>query len=515
MRLYLIAPAARSADDDTLENTLAGTKTRYALSAAAGIASVASFFPDEVDLVLCDEVIDRVDFDDPADVIGLSVNVSQMARGIEIAREFRKRGRRVIIGGAHVSLAPDLFEGEADCLVIGEFEPIAAQVVGDLLSGTLKPVYRGGQADMAKLPMPRWDLYPNHKTLAGVVQTSRGCPFDCNFCDVIQYVGRKQRHKPPKAVIAEAEQLYDLGYRHIMLSDDNFTVYRRRSLELLEALAAWNAGRDRGSVVFSTQLSIDLARSPDLLAACNRAGLRYVFIGLETDDEAALEASRKRQNMRIDPREECRRIVAAGLSIRAGLIVGFDSDDLSCFERQFRFAQSLPIVGFNVSALTAPIATPLYDEMKKAGRIVEGAGQGLGAGMASLTNFLPAQMTREQLAEGRRWLKHSLLEADNTIARFEHLAAILGPPDPALRSVQRGGLAGNPLLELMQALRGNKEARRVIDAVFDLIATRPEIQDDLSSQLMLHLNELRKHADRAAAPKDRPNRSEAYDQLAV
>src|SRR5262249_30398477 len=161
------------------------------------------------------EAVTPVDFGLDVDVVGVTANVSQALRAIDIARAFRTRGKPVILGGPHVSLAPELFADAADSLVVGEFEPIAADVLADLRRGTLKPRYQGAAADLGTSPVPRWDLYPNDCALVGVVQTSRGCPFECHFCDVIQYLGRNQRHKTDAQVIAEVQQLYDLGYNFI------------------------------------------------------------------------------------------------------------------------------------------------------------------------------------------------------------------------------------------------------------------------------------------------------------
>ena len=487
-----------SADGEAADNTLFATGNRYVLAASAGIASVAAWFPEDTDTRLCEEIVEPVNFDDPAGVVGISINVSQMTRGLEIAREFLRRGRRVVLGGPHVSLAPELFEGEGDCLVIGEIEPVAQQFVADALHGTLAPVYKGGKADMNQMPSPRWDLYPNHLALAASVQTSRGCPFECNFCDVIQYVGRKQRHKSAENVISECQQLYDLGYREIFFSDDNFTVYRRRSQELLQHLAAWNNGRDYGAVTFSTQVSVDLARDPELLEACSQAGLRYVLVGLETSDEEALKASKKRQNLKVDLRRECETITRAGLTIRAGLIVGFDTDDASCFERQFHFAQSLPVVGHHLSVLVAPIATPLYSELERAGRIVESRDYVTNVAMTKLTNFLPARMSRAELAEGYIWLRRALLDPQATIQRFETYARTLGADGRNYIAPRRANRQASPMLDLIKFMVRAPGARQVIMAVREMAAERREIEADIVSQLALYLSEYRQLQDPSA-----------------
>ncbi len=489
MRVYLIAPKPDfdSEEKNTVLNTI-GFKTPQVMVAAASVASIAAWFPKETDLRLCDELIDPVDFDDPADVIGISINVAQVKRGLELAALFRAQGKTVVLGGAHVSLAPHIFEGHADCLIKGEFEPVAQAFMDDLFGDGLKPSYSGGKADMSTQPIPRWDLYPNHRALSGVVQTSRGCPFSCNFCDVIQYLGRVQRHKPDENVIAEIQVLYDHGYREIQLSDDNFTVYRSRAKQLLRAIAVWNSAPGRETVGFNTQLSVDVARDPEVLELCNKAGLRRAFIGLETDNEDALKDSGKRQNMKVNLIEETTKILHGGVALRSGLIVGFDHDTLACFERQFSFAQALPIVGYNVTVLVAPYSTPLYDEMKAAGRLIEDGDDVLAVGGDSITNIAPANMTRAQLAEGRDWLKSSILAPENAAIRFEHFArALASPVLPPLKV--RATNAHHPFMELIALLASDKQARRLIDLVRDLERTRPEIGPDLMAALANYLNE--------------------------
>ncbi|MBL3585129.1 B12-binding domain-containing radical SAM protein [Rhodovulum sulfidophilum] len=498
MRIYLIAPAPDDKTDTAAETGMTGVKTPFTLSAAAGIVSVAAWLPRGTDIRICDEVVQEVDLGAEIDPVGLSINVSQLVRGLDLARAFRRRGVPVVLGGAHVSLVPEIFRGRADCLVIGGFETAAPDVAADLPAGALKPEYRCGKADMAAMPLPRRDLYPNDRVIAGVVQTSRGCPFDGTFCDVIQYVGRKQRHKPPEKVLAEPDQLYRLGYREVSLSDDNFAVSRKRTRALLEALIGCNGSAGRDPVRFSPQISIDA----DLLALCNRAGLRQVVVGLETSAPAALAEANKRQNLHVGLIGKCRKLVAAGLTIRGGLIAGFDHDDLGCFERQFAFAQALPVDGFNVSAPVAPYATPLYAEMKRAGRIADADTHRGSAAGARLTNMLPAQMTREELAEGRALLKAALLAPDAALVRFEAYARTLAPPsqDMGRTAWVKPGARRHPLHELLPLMMKEKGTRRVILAVREMIAERPETGYDLTSTLTLYLSECARAANRAEAP---------------
>lgn len=489
MNVYLISPAPEFGRDTLISDASLNLDERFTLMAAAGIVTVAAFFDPDVKITLCDELIDDVDFTHSAQTICISMNVSQARRGIEIARKFKALGRTVVMGGAHVSLAPEVFDGEADCLVIGEFETTAEEFMRDFRNGALKPRYVGGKADMALSPLPRWDLYRNDRVVAGVIQTSRGCPFECHFCDVIQYLGRTQRHKPPARVIAESQLLYNHGYRNISLSDDNFTVYRKRTRELLDVLAEWNGRDGRDPVQFSTQASIDIARDQGIMDLCNDAGVRDIFIGIETNSDEALKESKKRQNLKQDLVAQTRSVVKSGIVVSSGMMIGFDSDDLGCFERQFEFGMALPVVTIRVTVLVAPVATPLYAAMKAEGRLIEDSNDISFAGTDCWTNIVPRNMTRKQLAEGAVWLVDALFEPDNVIKRFEHVAALLKPAPEHLRRRSGAKIAGSGvMLKLMRSGAKDPNARRVIDAVNELTNARPEIAWDLSPVLAKYLN---------------------------
>ena len=417
-------------------------------------ATVAAFVPDDLDVAIHDESLAELDYKCDAECIAITANVSQARRAIEIATEFRRHGKIVIMGGPHVSLAPHLFEECADSLVVGELEGIAAEVFHDLKHGTLKPRYDGSRPDLATSPIPRWDLYPRDSAMMGVVQTSRGCPFECSFCDVIQYLGRNQRHKPIENVIAEMQALYELGFAMVSLADDNLTVYRKHARALLEAIANWNGADGRDPITFNTQVSIDLARDKALADLCVDAGLTTVFIGIESGAAEALTEAQKRQNLRIDIRQQCENLVSAGLQIQAGLIVGFDSDDISVFERQFEFAMSLPVPVYNVSVLVAPVATPLFAKMKAEGRIFDDphiAEMPVG-GLAS--NFRLAQISEDELEIGTRWLTSRLLAPENFIKRLRYTCSVIGPTRWAREGRQRRAPSNKVQVAMANNMRG-------------------------------------------------------------
>jgi radical SAM superfamily enzyme YgiQ (UPF0313 family) len=486
IRFLLISPSPPWDADFAGLKELDGTAVTRVPPTA--IATVAAFAPQGIAIVLQDETLTPIDFDAEADFIGITANVSQLARAKWIAEGFRRKGRKVIIGGPHITLDPLAFEGLCDVAVTGEFEGVAEAFYTDMLKGELKPSYAGGRPDLSTSPVPAWDLYDNDRALIGIAQTSRGCPFECNFCDVIQYVGRVQRHKTNEQVIAEVQKLYDVGYNRIFLADDNFTVYRKRAASLLEALAAWNGSDGRGYVTFHTQVSIDIAADDRMLDLCAEAGLTNLFIGIETVNEESLKESLKRQNVSVDVKARMDNVVAHGLEPVAGLMVGFDADSRRIFEQQYEFAMRLPIGTFKVSSLSAPVGTPLYEDMLKAGRIVTDEDRVQYQAGDQITNIHPAQMTREDLYVGTRWLISRLNEPQAFWTRLQAMAALLRPSPLPARSHPHDppGRARSKRLfmEMMTGMRRRDPAvARVLEQAADLMRERPEIRETLSDVL--------------------------------
>ncbi|HEX3743871.1 MAG TPA: radical SAM protein [Bryobacteraceae bacterium] len=388
---------------------------RAVLLADMALPTVAAMAPADFHVTLCDEGISEADLDTPADFVGITGKISQETRMIELAREFRRRGKVVIIGGPYASLSPHRLRAECDILVRGEMEGIAEQFFADLRSGTWQREYTGDKPDLSLSPIPRWDLYPNGRALSGMLQTSRGCPFECEFCDVIQYLGRKQRHKVPAQVLAELDELYRYNYRFVFLADDNFTVYPARTKELLAAIREWNDARTAGRVSFSTQVSIDCTRDPEMLRLCSEAGLVNVFVGIETPSADSLKETKKRQNIGIDMAGRIARFCEHGILVSGGMMLGFDADTTDIFTQQYEFGMSLAVPKFTVTPLSAPMATPLYSRLLAENRIVD-AGSEAPAAFPWTTNIVPKQMTRGELIDGTRWLCNRLYRP----VAFEH-----------------------------------------------------------------------------------------------
>lgn len=424
--LYLINPAPDISTYFGAE-VYGGRGLRAAtLMADLALPTLAALAEPHLRVQLCDETMESVDFDVAADYVGLTGKVSQRGRMRIIAEEFRRRGVPVIIGGPYASLDPEWVRPHCDVLVRGEIEEIAGELFSELADGTFRSEYVGGRADMALTPVPRWDLYRNDRASMGTVQTSRGCPFECEFCDVIQYLGRKQRHKPIPAVLAELDVLYEHGYRRVFIADDNFTASRARARELLESLARWNDRRPTGRVNFYTQVSIDAARDDDLLRLCAAAGLTHVFIGIETPNEESLREAHKRQNLRVDLADQVQRFLTHGIAVTAGMIVGFDADDVGIFVRQYEFAMRTAIPVFSLGALVAPVATPLHARLSEAGRLIADSVEV--AAMPWSTNIIPARMSHAQLLAGLRWLCNKLYDpaafGERVLRQIEFLGVV-------------------------------------------------------------------------------------------
>ena len=387
--------------------------------------TLAAMASDYFDITICEQSVTPVDFDTPADIIAITGKGSQYDAMVSIADKFLTLGKVVVIGGPLASLAPELLRAHCNVLVIGEIEEISDQIFSDLQSGCELEEYTGTKPNLALTPIPRWDLYPHDKALTGAVQTTRGCPFSCEFCDVIQYVGRNQRAKPIENVLAELDLLHKLGFRSVFLSDDNLTVVRARARILMEAIKEWNYSKGKSRLSFSTQLSIDTVADEKLLELCAEAGLTIAFIGIETPNTDSLKEAVKRQNIRKDLISDIHKFLSSGISIMAGMIVGFDADTPEIFRTQFDFAMSTQIPIFNLSSLVAPASTPLCERLNKLGRIKEVGAEGAGAWDSNITGR--PHLSDDQLSIGLRWLINKLYSPKSFTTRIEGFLDIFDP----------------------------------------------------------------------------------------
>lgn len=395
------------------------------LVADLAVTTVAALMQPYMVVALCDQHVQDVDWQIDVDYVGITWKITQWGNAKHIAQHFRKRGIPVLIGGPFASLSPTTVEPYADILVTGELELLVEELCNDLTAGKYKTEYKGPQADLSHSVVPAWELYPNKRSIVGNLQVSRGCPFQCEFCDVIQYLGRKQRHKPIANILAELDYLDKMGYTSSFISDDNFTVYRSRAKEILDALSHWNRQVPNRVHRFTTQVSMDVTKDPEMLRMLNEAGFTSVFIGIETPNTEALKETKKLQNTRINMVEELNKIYAQGISVFAGMIVGFDHDGRDIFERQLDFAMDTAIPFFSLNFLLAMESTPLYARLQQNGRIR--AEQGQNYQTQFVTNVKFAQLSDDESFHGMRWLLTHLYAPQNYGARLIDLIDRLGP----------------------------------------------------------------------------------------
>jgi len=345
-----------------------------AMTPPLGLITVAALCPPTWNIRLIDHAFDDLRDEDLAwaDLVMVSAMHAQRADALAVLARARSHGRRTFIGGPWASTQPELLLLEADHVLVGEAEEAFADIAAALEQGTARALYRvSDKPDMTRSPVPRYDLLRRDKYTSMPVQFSRGCPFQCEFCDIITIYGRRPRTKTSAQILAELDTLHRLGWRNeVFIVDDNFIGNYRQALALAHDLTAWQQRHER-PFSFYTEASIDLADRPDLLAAMVEANFMYVFIGIETPSNEALKESKKFQNLRRDNMQQIRAIQEAGLWVLGGFIVGFDSDDETIFDRQLEFIDRTAIAWAMAGVLQAPPTTALYDRMKTEGRLIE------------------------------------------------------------------------------------------------------------------------------------------------
>ena len=396
-----------------------------------GLLTVAALLPASWELKLLDcNVAPLADRDiEWADWVFLSGMIVHREDARAIARRCAAAGKPVVAGGPLFTTGHEDFP-EIGHFVLGEAEDVMAELVGDMIAGRVKRRYRSGAfPDVRASPIPRWDLIDMRHYVTMPVQFSRGCPFDCEFCDIVAMYGRVPRTKAPHQVIAELEALRRAGWRDmVFLVDDNFIGNKKRVRELLAALVEWR-GRTSPAMGFLTEASVNLADEEALLDLMVRAGFKKVFVGLETPVAASLEECRKVQNVKRDLVDAVHAIQGAGLEVMGGFIVGFDSDPLDIFRRQFDFVQRSGVVTAMVGLLSALPQTRLYARLAREGRMLA---QSLGDNTAAALNFVP-RIDRRHLFDGYRELMRSLYAPENYYPRIRSFLAVWEPRGPARR----------------------------------------------------------------------------------
>ncbi|MHB0957150.1 MAG: B12-binding domain-containing radical SAM protein [Pirellulaceae bacterium] len=360
-----------------------------------------------------DENVEEIDWDALRgyDLVGVTGMTVQQTRIREILVRLRNEHIFTVVGGPFVSVQEAFFAELCDVMFIGEAETTWPGFLDDFAHGrpTLRRYEQSQPTDMTQVPRPRFDLLKVDRYASGALQYSRGCPFQCEFCDIIVIYGRRPRVKKPEQLLAELDEMRRAGFHSAFIVDDNFIGDKRKARDLLEQIVPWME-QHRYPLRLTTEASINLADDPELLELMYRANFRSVFIGIETPREASLEETKKYQNMRGDSlAAKLARIQDAGLDINAGFIVGFDNDDKQIFQDQFRFIQDNGITLAMVGMLQAIPRTPLYQRLEQEGRLyLEDPN----------CNFIPKQMSREELRQGYWELVERLYTPEAFLDRY-------------------------------------------------------------------------------------------------
>jgi radical SAM superfamily enzyme YgiQ (UPF0313 family) len=405
-----------------------------------GLLTVAAMLPADWEKRLVDLNVDRLGDADLewADLVFIGGMIAQRDSAKLLIERCRAAGKTVVAGGPLFTSEHADFAG-VDHFVLQEAELTLPEFLADLETGGARRIYSTtGFPSLENTPVPQWDLIEMRRYASMSVQYSRGCPFDCEFCDVTAKFGRRSRTKPAEEVIAELDALAAAGWRGpVFFVDDNFIGNKRDLREdLLPALIRWQKAH-RHRFQFYTEASINLADDEPLTTAIVAAGFDTVFIGIETPEEAGLAECNKRQNRGRDLVADIKRLQRAGLQVQGGFIVGFDSDTLSIFRRQIEFIQKSGIATAMVGMLTALPGTRLHARLAKEGRLL---GSSSGNNVDGTTNFLPS-MSLESLRDGYRDLMSTIYSPGPYYRRVRTFLREFHPPKIPLRIDPRQLLA--------------------------------------------------------------------------
>jgi radical SAM superfamily enzyme YgiQ (UPF0313 family) len=419
-----------------------------------GLITAAALLPSHWQLRVVDLNLEPLEDGDLAwaDVVMLSAMRVQRESFREVVARARALGKRVVAGGPYVTTDPDGVEG-VDHMVLGEAEEVLPELARRLEAGEPAPARQSApqRPDVTRTPLPRFDLLKVNRYDCMSVQFSRGCPFACEFCDIIEIFGRVPRTKTPEQFLAELEALRATGFRGpVFVVDDNFIGNKVAARKMLGHLAGWNREHQQ-PFVFFTEASVNLADDDRLIEGLVAAGFSAIFVGIETPSREALLETQKRQNTHLDLELAVEKLVRSGLEVMAGFIVGFDADDETIFERQYQFIARSPISMAMIGILTALPGTQLWRRLAAEGRL-HGDSEGDAAYRPNFATRLPEPV----LLEGYRRLLARVYEPRAYFARALRTLSLQRhsrqPPfrrslgysvGALLRSVWRQGLRGS------------------------------------------------------------------------
>jgi radical SAM superfamily enzyme YgiQ (UPF0313 family) len=373
-----------------------------------GLLTVSAMLPESWERRLVDMNVSRLKQADVewADVVFASAMIVQQDSLKSVVKLSKSLGKRVVVGGPFVTTTLHPLEG-ADHVVLGEAEETLPGLISDLERGEARPVYEAPERPaMSLTPIPDFKLADMKRYSAMSVQYSRGCPFNCEFCDIIEIYGRVPRTKSNQQMLLELDALRETGWRGtVFIVDDNFIGNKKNVKKLLPDLAEWQECRGR-PFTFITEASVNLAEDDKLLDGMRLAGFNRAFLGIETPVEESLKEAQKGQNLRHDLLESVKKIQSYGIEVMAGFIVGFDNDPDDIFDRMINFIKDSAIPLAMVGLLTALPNTQLWRRLNSEGRLL---GESGGSNTHSDLNFV-TRMDSARLVEGYKSILRSIYD---------------------------------------------------------------------------------------------------------
>ena len=397
-----------------------------------GLLTVAAMLPKEWDKKLVDMNITSLTDKDIkwADYVLISAMVVQRDSVKEIISRCKKLSTKLIAGGPLFTTGHDEFDG-IDHFVLGEAEVTLSPFLEDLEKGCAQHIYNSDKRpDINETPIPLWSLINMKKYSSMNIQYSRGCPFNCEFCDIIILNGHNPRTKDKEQMLVELEALYSQGWRGgVFIVDDNFIGNKKKlKTEMLPAIIKWIKEK-KYPFIFLTEASINLADDEELMRLMVEAGFQRVFVGIETPNEESLAECHKLPNKNRDLVASVKKIQNHGLEVQGGFIVGFDSDPLSIFKSQISFIQKSGIVTAMVGLLNAPRGTSLYQRLKKENRLLEGFS---GDNTDCSLNFIP-KMNYESLINGYKHILNTIYSPKHYYERIKTFLKEYKPPKTKMK----------------------------------------------------------------------------------
>ena len=393
-----------------------------------GLLTVAAMLPKKWEKKLIDLNVEILKDEDilNADLVFLSAMIVQKDSAREVISRVKSLGKKIVAGGPLFTTGWEEFTKDVDHLVLGEAEDTLIRFLKDLKAGKAKRIYEVGEfPDVKKAVVPQWSLIDKRCYTSMCLQVSRGCPFNCEFCDIVRLNGRVPRIKTKRQVVNELDALRLWGWRGgLFFVDDNLIGNKAKlAKEILPTIIAWQK-KYRQPFLFNTQVSINLADEPKLMELMVKAGFMTIFVGIESPNIKSLEECNKFQNQDRDLVAAVKRLQNAGFEVQGGFIVGFDSDTPAIFQRQIEFIQKSGIVTAMVGLLNALPKTRLYQRLKETGRLVD---ETSGSNTVSELNFKP-KMNKKVLLEGYQKIMKTIYSPKEYYQRVKNFLREFRPP---------------------------------------------------------------------------------------